>query len=151
PMYNIFFSPTAPYPTSMGPNNPATVRAISTSLFEVGKSTEWDADANITGTPLDLPAGKLGVAVGGGFRSEALSIDFDGLTRIGKVPGLNAQEPTSGRRDSWAGYAEVHIPVISPDMNVPGFHSFDITAAGRYETFDPGGDSAVPKVAVRWQ
>src|SRR5262249_12683244 len=55
PMYNIFFSPTANYPTSMGPNSQATIRAISTSLFEVGKSTEWDADGTITGKPFDLP------------------------------------------------------------------------------------------------
>ncbi len=151
PMYNIFFSPTAPYPTASGPNSPDTIHAISTSLFQVGKSTEWDMDGNITGQPLDLPGGKLGFAVGGGFRSETLAIDFDGLTRIGKVPGLNAQEPTSGRRDSWAGFVEVHIPVTSPDMNVPGFHNLEVTAAGRYETFDPGGDSAVPKVLVRWQ
>ncbi len=151
PMYNIFFSPTAPYPTAMGPNSPDTLRAISTSLYEIGKATEWDMDGNITGEPLDLPGGKLAFAVGGGFRSEALATDFDGLTRIGKVPGLNAAEPTSGHRDSWAGYIETRIPITSPDMNVPGFHSFELTAAGRYETIDPGGDSAVPKVLVRWQ
>jgi len=151
PMYNIFFSPTDKYPTKMGPNSPDTIRAISTSLFQIGKSTEWDALGNITGQPFELPAGKLGFAVGGGFRSEALAIDFDGLTRIGKVPGLNAQEPTSGRRDSWAGFGEVHIPVTSPDMNIPALHAFEITAAGRYETFNPGGDKAVPKVLMRWQ
>jgi iron complex outermembrane receptor protein len=151
PMYNIFFSPTANYPTSMGPNSQATIRAISTSLFEVGKSTEWDADGTITGKPFDLPGGKFGFAVGGGYRSESLSIDFDGLTRIGKVPGLNAQAPTSGRRNSWDGFAEINIPFVSPDMNVPGFHSLEVTAAGRYENFDPGGDSAVPKVGLRWQ
>ena len=36
-------------------------------------------------------------------------------------------------------------------MDVPAFHNLEITAAGRYETFDPGGDSAVPKVLLRWQ
>jgi len=151
PMYNIFFSPTAPYPTAAGPNSPETIRAISTSLFQIGKATEWDMDGNVTGQPLDLPGGKLGFAVGGGFRSEALETDFDGLTRIGKVPGLNAQQPTSGRRDSWAGFVEVRIPITSPDMDVPAFHNLEITAAGRYETFDPGGDSVVPKVLLRWQ
>ncbi len=151
PMYDIFFSPTAAYPTKMGPNSPDTIRAITTSLFEVGKSTDWNMEGDITGQPFDLPAGKLGFAVGGGFRSEALAIDFDGLTRIGKVPGLNAQEPTSGKRDSWAGFAEVRIPITSPDMNIPALHNLEITAGGRYETFSPGGDSAVPKVTLRWQ
>src|SRR5258706_13520435 len=36
-------------------------------------------------------------------------------------------------------------------MNIRGLRSLEITAAGRYETFDPGGDSAVPKVSLRWQ
>ncbi len=36
-------------------------------------------------------------------------------------------------------------------MNIPGLRSLEITAAGRYETFDPGGDAAVPKVGLRWQ
>jgi len=151
PVYNIFFSPTASYPTTMGPNSADTIRAISTSLFEVGKSTEWDAEGTFTGEPLELPAGKLGFAVGGQYRSEFLSIDFDGLTRIGKVPGLNAQEPTSGTRNSGAGFVETRIPVTSPSMDIPALHSVEITAAGRYETFDPGGDKAVPKVALRWQ
>src|SRR5260370_37215444 len=99
------------------------MRAVSTSLCEIGKATEWDMDGTINGEPFELPGGKLAFAVGGGFRSEALAIDFDGLTRIGKVPGLNAAEPTSGHRDSWAGFAEVNIPITSPDMNVPVFHS----------------------------
>ena len=151
PQYNIFFTPTNAFPTRNGPNNKGTINAIRTTLFQAGKSEEYDADGNITGQPFDLPGGKFGFAVGGGFRSERLATDFDGLTEIGKVPGLLAQQPTSGHRDSWAGFVEVHIPITSPDMNVPAFHSLEITAAGRYETFQPGGDSAVPKVLVRWQ
>jgi len=142
PMYNIF---------SVGGNDPATVDAIRATLFQSGKSEEWDAGGVITGNPIDLPGGKLGVAVGGAFCSESLSIDFDGLTKMGKVPGLNPAWPTHGRRDSWAGFVEVRIPLTSPEMDIPALRSFEVTAAGRYESFDPGGDSAVPKVAVRWQ
>ena len=36
-------------------------------------------------------------------------------------------------------------------MKIPLLRSLEITAAGRYETFDPGGDSAVPKVGLLWQ
>jgi iron complex outermembrane receptor protein len=151
PMYNIFFSPTEPFPTTMGPNDPSTINAIRTTLFEHGRSEEWDYDGVIRGSPVQLPAGKLAFAAGGGFRSESLNIDYDGLTRAGKAPGLNPADPTSGRRDSYALFAEVRIPVTSPDMDIPVLHSMEITAAGRYESFDPGGDSAVPKVTLRWQ
>src|SRR5207253_2557589 len=54
-------------------------------------------------------------------------------------------------RERWAGFAEIRIPVLSEDQNVPGFHSFEINAAGRYETLNPSGDATVPKVGFRWQ
>jgi len=151
PMYNIFFTPTVDYPTRNGPNDAATIDSLKTTLFQAGRAEEWDADATITGEPYELPGGKLAFAIGGGFQSAFLGVDFDGLTQIGKVPGLLAQAPTSGRRDAWSGFVEVRIPVTSPDMNIPGLHSFEITAAGRYSSYDPGGDSKVPKVLVRWQ
>ena len=153
PVYNIFAGSkdAADGRSRSGQNNAATLEGIRTTLFQTGKSEEWDAIGSITGTPFDLPGGKLAFAVGGGFTSEALSVDFDGLTRIGKVPGLNAALPTHGRRDSWAGFIEVRIPITGPDMNIPGLRSLEVTAAGRYESFDPGGDSKVPKVGLRWQ
>lgn len=151
PMYNIFSVPAGIYINGPLANDPATIDAIKTTLYASGVSEEWDASGTITGTPLDLPGGKLAFAVGGGFGSESLFTDFDGLTRIGKVPGLNAALPTGGRRDNWAGFVEVRIPITSPDQDIPALRSLELTAAGRYESFDPGGDSAVPKVSVRWQ
>jgi iron complex outermembrane recepter protein len=143
PVYDIF--------SYAGHNSPATLDAIRTTLFESGMSESWDAAGIVTGSPLELPGGKLGIAVGGDVRSDALSIDFDGLTRLGLVPGLNAELPTQGTRDSYDFYAEVRIPLTSPDNHIFGLYSSEVTAAGRFESFSPGGDDAVPKVAIRWQ
>ena len=151
PMYNLFSVPSGSIYHGPLANDPATIDAISTTLFNSGISEEWDAGGAITGTPFDLPGGKVAFALGGNAGSESLSTDIDGLTRIGKVPGLNAQQPTGGKRDNYAVFIETRIPVTSPDMNIPGLRSFEITAAGRYENFDPGGDKAVPKVSARWQ
>jgi iron complex outermembrane receptor protein len=151
PQYNIFFSPTEPFPTTMGPNPADVVNELKTTLFQSGLSQEWDADGVITGTPLELPGGKLGFAVGGGVRSESLAIDFDGLTKIGKVPGLNASDPTSGTRDSYSIFAELRVPLTSPDMNIPGLHRLEVNPAGRFESIDPGGDSLIPKITARWE
>ncbi len=143
PVYNLFSIP--------GQNDAATLNAIRATLFSAGTSREWDGQAVINGAPLDLPGGKLGVAFGGGYTEERLDTDFDKLTQLGKVPGLNPALPTSGRRSSWAGFGEIRVPITSPDMNLPVLRSLELTAAGRYETFDPGGDAAVPKVTLRWQ
>lgn len=143
PVWNLF--------SIRGYNSPETIDAVRTTLFQTGVSDDWSAAGTITGNPFDLPAGKVGLAVGGGFNSASLQVDFDGLTQIGKVPGLNAADPTSGHRDSWAGFVEVRLPITSPEQDLKLLHSLEITASGRYETFDPGGDSAVPKVGLRWQ
>jgi iron complex outermembrane receptor protein len=79
-------------------------------------------------------------------------LDTDGLTALGLVPGLSPASPfPGGRRDEYAGWAEVNIPLFSPDMHVPVFYSFEISASGRIEELSPGGESIVPKVGFRWQ
>ncbi len=144
PLYDPFALP--------GASSMDTINAMRATLYQSGISELWSVDANVTGTPFDLPAGKLAFAVGGQFYSESLSLDLDGLTKLGKVPGSNPQQPTpGGRRDATAGFIEVRIPVTSEEKNVPVFRSLEITAAGRVESFDPGGSSAVPKVGLRWQ
>lgn len=143
PLYNVF---------SVSGNDPRTLDTMRATLFNSGVSELWQAQGTITGTPFELPGGKLGVAAGGGYMQESLTLDVDGLLKIGKVPGLNPQGPTpGGDRNNGYGFIEVQIPVTGPEMDLPGLHSFQITAAGRYETFTPGGDQTVPKVGVRWQ
>jgi iron complex outermembrane recepter protein len=143
PQYDLFSYP--------GQNSPTTLAAIRTSLFEKGRATDWAASGQITGSPFELKAGKVGFAIGGGIGSASLAVDFDGLTRLGLVPGLNTTLPTSGTRDEYDLFAEVHLPLASPDNNLPILRSLEVTAAGRFESFKPGGDNIVPKVAVRWQ
>jgi iron complex outermembrane receptor protein len=147
PVYNIFSGSR----DVDGFNDPRTLNALRTTLFQAGISEQWDFNAVISGMPFDLPAGSFGFAGGFAGGQERLSIDFDGLTKIGKVPGLLANNPTSGRRDNWAVFLETRIPIISPEMDIPGIYSLEVNAAGRYESFHPGGDAAVPKVGVRWQ
>ncbi len=143
PLFNTF---------SVSGNDPRTLNTMRTTLFNSGVSELWQAQGSVNGTPFELPGGKLGVAFGGGYMQESLTLAVDGLTQLGLVPGLNPQGPTPGGvRNNGYGFIEVQIPVTGPEMNLPALHSFQITAAGRYETFEPGGDQAVPKVGIRWQ
>ena len=144
PLFNPFALP--------GGNDSRTIEALRATGIETGMSELWGADAHITGSPFALPAGKVSFAVGGGFYEETLAIEYDGLTKMGQLIGQNQNFSTPpGRRDSWSGFIEARIPITSEEKNIAGFRSLEITAAGRYESFDPGGSSAVPKVGVRWQ
>ena len=149
PVYNIFAGGLT---QGVNGNAPDTIKQLQTTLFTWGQSELWNAQGVFNGTPLDLPAGKLAFAAGGQFIHEDIQIQVDGLTQQGLVPGLNPIQPfRGGSRETAAGFIEVNIPVLGKDQNIPGFYDFEISVAGRYQSFDPGGDAAVPKVAVRWQ
>ncbi len=144
PLFNPFALP--------GGNDPRTIEMLRASQIQTGLSELWGLDGNVTGAPFSLPAGKVQFAVGGSMLRETLGVDYDGLSILGKLVGGNTSYPTpTSHRDSWAAFIETRIPITSEEKNFAGLRSFEITAAGRYESFDPGGDEAVPKVGVRWQ
>ncbi len=149
PVYNIFAGSLTPGASG---NAPDTIRALQTTLFTWGESELWSAQGVINGTPLELPAGKLGFAAGGQFIHEDITLQVDGLTKAGLVPGLNPQASfAGGSRETGAGFVEVRIPVLSKVQDIPALYDVEIDAAGRYQSFDPGGSAAVPKVGLRWQ
>jgi hypothetical protein len=84
------------------------------------------------------------------------------LLSSGNLIGLSALPPfPGGIREREAGFIEAHIPVLSPNQNIPALYSFEITASGRYETINSHAtsgtsgenlaDTLVPKVGFRWQ
>jgi len=149
PVWNIFGSSLS---AGSGLNAQSTIDQLKTTLFTWGETELYSAQGIFNARPVDLPAGKLNVAFGGQYINEQLSLQVDGLTKQGLVPGLNAAQAfPGGTRSTTAGFVEVSVPVLGKDQNIPGFYDLEISAAGRYQTFDPGGNKGVPKVAVRWQ
>ena len=143
PLYNIF---------ALSGQDPGTLKRLNTTLFSTGLSELWNVEGHVNGSPVELAAGPLQFAVGGSYSFESLKLDFDGLQLAGLVPGLNAATPfKGGTRDRAAGFIEVKVPIFSENNEIPVFHAFELTAAGRYESINPGGDAAVPKVGARWQ
>jgi len=108
---------------------------------------------NIYTTDLfDLPGGGVGLAFGGSFGREILTIDPDDSARLGDEAGVGLTPPSHSGRKEYAFYGETLIPVFSPAMGVPGFHSLEFTAAARFEEWKNNDTNAlVPKVGVRWQ
>ncbi|MBA2742920.1 MAG: TonB-dependent receptor [Chthoniobacterales bacterium] len=108
-------------------------------------------DLNIYSTKLlDLPAGGVGLAFGAQFQDETLSHDVDKRLEAGDIR-LFQLLPASGNRNSYAGYAEMSIPVFGNNFSIPGFHALEFTGAARYESFSNGSNVMVPKVGLRWQ
>ena len=144
PVYNLFALP--------GYNNPDTINALRTSVFQRGEDELWGFDGHIYGKLFDMPAGKFQYALGGGYLDESLAIRSDGLLQTFNAIGYNPNPSfNGGSRSRTYGFAQIQFPITSPEKNIPAFYDLEVTAAGRYENLQPGGDSEVPQVGVKWQ
>ena len=99
-------------------------------------------DGKITAFPFNLPAGPVGFAGGGEFRHEV--INAVGSPNI----FINASSfaDTHAGRYVTAGFGELQVPLVSPDMHIPFLYRADLNGAVRYEKYDPGDSTWVPKV-----
>src|SRR5207302_259966 len=135
------------------PSNQSTVEFARVHPKDEDTSKLATLDASMYTTALfNLPAGGVGLAFGGQFRRESLKENPDMLNVEGDIVG-NSPVPTAvGGRKSYAFFAETRIPIFSPANAIPGFHSLEFTAAGRFEEFlNNNTNVLVPKVGLRWQ
>src|SRR6266513_1239542 len=148
PAFNPFGDFRAPIPS-----NEATVEFARVHPKDEDISKLATLYANIYTTALfNLPAGGVGFAVGGQFRRENLEEDPDMLNVEGDIVGNSPVPPAHGGRKGYAFYAETSIPIFSPTNAIPGFHSLEFVAGGRFEEFlNNDTNVLVPKVGMRWQ
>jgi outer membrane receptor protein involved in Fe transport len=135
------------------PSNQASIEFARVHPRDIDTSKLATLDATVYTTDLfTLPAGGIGFAVGGQFRRESLNEDPDQLNISGDISGNSSIATARGGRKSYGVFVETLIPVFSDKNAIPGFHAFDISAAGRYEEFRNNNTNvAVPKIGFRWQ
>jgi len=112
-------------------------------------------DLNIYTTDLfDLPGGPVGLALGGSFNRETYQINPDDQTSLlhPQELGVGGIQPVKAGRKKVAFYGEIRVPIFSPEMGIPGFHSLEFDAGARFEDWRNNATNAlVPKVTLRWQ
>jgi iron complex outermembrane receptor protein len=112
-------------------------------------------DLNIyTNKLFDLPGGPVGLALGGFFSRQTYTINPDDQGNIlhPQELGNTGVTPVKAGRKEVAFYGELRIPIFSPEMGIPGLHSLEFDAGGRFEGFRNNDTNVlVPKVALRWQ
>ena len=143
--------------------NPASLANLYGTEFINARSALTSVDLQLVGSVFELPAGKVGLAVGASVRRETLSGRADNNGRVtdpvtGLVTGNDQQwlggtyaDPFDYHRNISGVFAETRIPLTSPSWSVPALRAFDLTAAVRGEKYSDAGRSTVPKVGFRWQ
>jgi len=110
--------------------------------------------------------GPVGVATGVEYRNETYEDDRDArldgtisfqpidgvvpFAPLSDVMGASPTPDTEGFRNVFSAFAEMALPIVSPDMNIPLVHSLEAQLAVRYENYSAFGDIARPKIAAAW-
>jgi iron complex outermembrane receptor protein len=147
------------------PSNRAAIDAIKVKTQRVSTSTLAMIDLKGSNASLfKLPAGDVGLAIGGEIRRETQRDDRDarvdgtitftdavnGAVNGSDLIGTSPSPDTRGRRTVAAAYVELAVPVISPEMNIPLVRKIELQIAGRFEHYDDVGSVAKPKIAGAW-
>lgn len=122
------------------------ISATGTTLYG-GKYEVKQADASVSGSLFELPAGSVKAAIGVDFRQEKYGFNGSPADAIDKPNIFNAafdnvNALTGVKRDIKAAYAEVLFPI---------FTGFEITGAIRVDDYTGFGTTWNPKVAFKWR
>ena len=104
--------PLNPFGYGNGPNFAEAKDYITGSGFQSNVTTQHVVAANVTGDLFELPAGPVGVAVGGEFRSDKVSGDTDPLSQANAFSNQNGSL-ISGKIDVREFYGEVNVPLLA--------------------------------------
>ncbi len=107
--------------------------------FRDYESTLYSFDAKVFGDVFSLPAGKVQLAIGADTRDETLDYKNDKMDQTGGWLQATPTQPFSADLSSQGYFAEVRVPVFSPDFNVPGFYALELSLAGRQEVLRHDG------------
>lgn len=165
--YNPFTGgdPTDPRRSDSTPNPESVTQSFVVDVFRINTTSLTMADLKVSRNDLfQLPAGPVGFGAGVEFRHETFEDDrdprldgttafvaLDGSSNGSDVLGASPTPDSRGSRDVFSAFGELIVPVISPDMNVPLVHSFDLQFAGRFESYTTFGDVAKPRIAASWR
>jgi iron complex outermembrane recepter protein len=141
--FNPFLGSAFATPGSPAANTAQLVNWIMPPEHDIFTSSLWQLDAVISGSPVDLPGGPLGVAVGGQWRQATQVADYDPVAAAGEnengVPSYNF----SAIRDTKAVFIETNIPIFSNE-----FGKLGLNGAARHETSGGPLVSTDPKIGL---
>ncbi|MFM2411632.1 MAG: hypothetical protein RL481_2460, partial [Pseudomonadota bacterium] len=149
------------------PNPASVIDTFRINVSRKGGTSLALADFKISRDDLFvLPGGNLGVAAGIEWRRETFFDDRDprldgtitwtdsviaGVTNGSDVAGTSPSPDTDGTRTVFSAFAEMFVPVVSPDMDIPLVEEFTVQMAGRIERFqDIDATALVPRIAASW-
>jgi iron complex outermembrane receptor protein len=129
-----------------GAIQPEVVDYIRYTDLESTGFSQISSGASISAKPVELWAGKLGLAGGLLYRRESGFTQPSPVTIAGESAG-NGLEPTEGDFSSVEVFAEAGLPLLT---DVPGAEHLDVDVAGRFSWYDSFGQELTYRVSGLW-
>ncbi|GAN69562.1 TonB-dependent outer membrane receptor [Acetobacter orleanensis JCM 7639] len=138
PSLNSTCSPLNPF--GVNQSGSAASRYIQTDARTKSINQQWDFNADVRSTVVKLPAGDWTYDIGYEHRFEGMDFNAGNFYR-GELmaDGTRQQYGNSAPVTNGSGsyhtneaYGETMIPLVSPQMNIPGVYALTATGSGRY-------------------
>lgn len=132
--------------TALDPFGTGTAASVVSGILNSSTSVDNEqrtslAAVKLDGPIIDLPAGQAKIAIGGELRHESFKqAGFVGATPV----------PEKLDRDVESVFAELYVPIVAADNNVPLVRSLDLSLSGRYDNYSDFGSTTNPKVGINW-
>jgi iron complex outermembrane receptor protein len=137
---------TALNPYNPAATNPAVLAKIANyQLYGLSRQHLINDRLVADGGLFPLPGGEVHSAVGGEYIYE-----YYNATLANQVPGSSPPFSTASRT-SFAGFAEVNIPIFGEPNAVLGIHSLSLNGSVRYDHYSDFGGTTNGKVALTYQ
>lgn len=105
----------------------------------------------VNGDVFQLPGGMLKLALGAEYLHYTIGQSASRPNNLGPASTNSTYLHLDYKRNTKSAFAEVFVPIISPDMHVPLAYSLDLNLAGRYDKYSDFGSTKNPKIAANWE
>jgi len=104
----------------------------------------------VQGDLFDMPAGPLQIAIGGEQMWQEQQFKLSGGNNTGPTTTGSGYRVFNFDRDITSAFAEVAIPLVASEWDIPALNKLDLSVSVRYDDFSDVGDTTNPRYALNW-
>jgi iron complex outermembrane receptor protein len=133
-----------------------TSAAVRAQLTDNNTTSRWfysikQLRVGLDGDLFQLPGGAVKIAVGGEYVYYGLDMDRTRPNNTGPSSRGSERFQLSLDRNVKSAYAELFIPIIGPDNELPFVRRLDLSISGRYDDYSEIGNTENPRIALGWE
>jgi iron complex outermembrane receptor protein len=137
--------------TNGGASSATTLaQAYSQNQINIHWNNFNQSKLEVQGILFNLPAGPLRMAAGAEYMWLTQDVSTVGTAGLGSTQGLSKYFQFALARNVYSGYAELVVPIISPEMRISLVQSIELDLSARYDGYSDVGETSNPKIAANW-